>query len=68
MSIPLTDPSTVQIIVCLAAGHARHAVRCEDNLAHERGIGKVGIRGGVVFAVVDGGQPRGGGGQLTKQI
>ena len=30
----------VQVIVCLAGGHARHAVRCKDNLAQEGGICK----------------------------
>jgi len=30
----------IQVVVCLGGGHARHAVGCEDNLAHEGGIGK----------------------------
>ena len=37
----------VQVVVVLGRHHLGHATRCEHNIAHQRGVGKVGIRRAV---------------------
>ena len=37
----------VQVVVCFSRGHAGGAALLEDNIAHEHGIGKVSVGGGI---------------------
>lgn len=49
----------VQEVIAPGRGHARHAVRSERNLAAERRVGKMRVRGAVT-AIGDALQPSGG--------
>lgn len=49
----------IQHIVALSRGHARHGVGPEGNLADQRRVGKIRVRGAVT-AVGDALQPPGG--------